>query len=49
MLENGELKIVGGMTGDWEKDKGKFIRQQEDLEKVLGINVHTDDEAEDYD
>jgi hypothetical protein len=35
LLENGELfKICSKMTGDWEKDKEKFTREQEELEEL---------------
>jgi len=45
LLESGELKMMfSGMKGNWEIDKDKFIREQEKMENILDINVHTDDE-----
>lgn len=36
-LESGELKrMVPGMKGDWEKDKTRFIKEQQKLEDLLG-------------
>ena len=45
LLESGELKMMfSGMKGNWEIDKDKFVREQEKMENILDINVHTDDE-----
>jgi len=52
MLGSGELKdVFGSMTGDWEKDKKKFIKEQLDMEELLNMkDVDTDsDDYYDYD
>ena len=41
LLESDELYVMfRGMKGDWEKDKKRFIEEQEKLENLVrGINV----------
>lgn len=48
MLESGELKeVFSNMKGDWEKDKLKFIREQEELEELLNVtNIDLDDDID---
>lgn len=48
MLESGDLKdVFPKMKGDWEKDKSSFIREQEELEKLLNItNLDLDDDID---
>lgn len=45
ILESGELKkIYHGMTGDWEKDQKKFIKEQKLLEEFAGdIDIEDED------
>lgn len=51
LLENDELYIMfDGMKGEWEKDKKRFIREQQKLEeqiKDLNTTYYTLDEDED--
>ena len=38
LLDSEDLKtIYKGMTGDFEKDKEKFIRFQQDLENIANV------------
>lgn len=46
MLESGDLKMVfPRSTGIWEKDSTRFIREQQELEKLARIKI-TDIEEE---
>lgn len=41
MRDNRELhRVYYDMTGDWEIDKEKFIRAQQELEKSAGLDVN---------
>lgn len=45
LLETEDLKLYGSFTGDWEKDKKKFIQLQTDLEaqaEVLDVDFDED-------
>ena len=45
MLDSGELsEVFPLMSGDWNKDKNKFIREQTELEELLNTtNLDLDD------
>ena len=44
LLESKELYV--GMTGDWEKDKKEFIKQQQELEDLANLKIVDIDEDE---
>lgn len=46
LLESEELH--DGMTGDWEKDKKKFIREQKELEELANLTQIDLDTEEEY-
>lgn len=40
MLDSGDLKMVfPRSTGDWKQDSARFIREQQDLEKLAKIKI----------
>lgn len=47
LLESDEL--YSGMTGDWEKDKDRFIREQKELEELANLTqIDLDAEEEHF-
>ena len=45
LLQTDELFIMfEGMTGDWSKDREKFIRAQKELEDIINFKDVTDAE-----
>lgn len=48
MLESGELsEVFFSMSGVWEKDKNKFIKEQTELEKLINFtNIDLDDDID---
>lgn len=45
MMETGELQeIFPSMSGQWEKDKTRFIQQQDELEKLANITYGEDED-----
>lgn len=47
LLKEGELKnMFPSMTGKWEKDCDKFIKQYEDNKNLLNMDVIIEDEDE---
>lgn len=47
LLESDEL--YSGMTGDWDKDKDRFIREQKELEELANLTqIDLDTEEEHF-
>lgn len=46
LLESDEL--YSGMTGDWDKDKDRFIREQKELEELANLTQIDLDTEEEY-
>ena len=45
LLQTDELFVMfTGMTGDWEKDKNKFVKAQKELEDIINFKDVTDAE-----
>lgn len=48
MLESGELSVVFPlMSGVWEKDKNRFVREQTELEELINFkSIDLDDDID---
>lgn len=48
MLESGDLsEVFPSMSGEWEKDKKKFIYEQTELEKLINLqSIDLDDDID---
>lgn len=48
MLESGELsEVFPLMSGNWEKDKNRFVREQTELEELINFkSIDLDDDID---
>ena len=49
MSAAGDLKeVFPRLSGEWLKDKDKFIKEQQRLEEVINLEVEIEEEDNDY-